>query len=155
MKRKIVSAALSTALVLSVSASVMASSPTDSVTAGASSQPAGAKAKARSSDAKHPKLEAREVVKYYSLVSYEETEKEAFVLNQGEELTVTVYNSGFPITYTVYDADGQSLGTYNTYTPYGRIFTAQKNGPMYVQFKAGANSSFVKKMNFSAKFSIS
>nr|WP_127485154.1 hypothetical protein [Paenibacillus ehimensis] len=154
MKKKIVSAALFTALVLSVSASVMAGSPTDSVTAPASGQPAGASA-LRSLEAGHPNLEAREVVKYYSLASYEETEKEAFVLNQGEELTVTVYNSGFPITYTVYDADGQSLGTYSSYTPYGRIFAAQKNGPMYVQFKAGANSSFVKKMNFSAKFSIS
>lgn len=140
MKKKIVSAALSMALVLSVSASVMASSPTDIGTAAPGS---------------YANLEAREVVKYYSLASYEETEKEAFVLNQGEELTVFVYNSGFPITYTVYDADGQALGTYNTNTPYGRIFTAQKNGPMYVQFKAGANSSFVKKMNFSAKFSIS
>lgn len=153
MKKEIVSAALSTALVLSVSASVMAGSPTDSVTVPASGQPAGA-ASTRSSEVKQPSLEAREVVKYYSLVSYEETEREAFVLNQGEELTVTVYNSGFPITYTVYDVDGQSLGTYHTYTPYGRIFTAHKNGPMYVQFKAGANSSFVKKMNFSAKFSI-
>nr|WP_088832109.1 hypothetical protein [Paenibacillus tyrfis] len=139
MKKKIVSAALSTALVLSFSASVMASSPTDIGTAAPSS---------------YANLEAREVVKYYSLTSYEETEKEAFVLKKGEELTVFVYNSGFPITYTVYDADGQALGTYNTNTPYGRIFTAQKNGPLYVQFKAGANSSFVKKMNFSAKFSI-
>ncbi|KPV58593.1 hypothetical protein QJ48_15715 [Paenibacillus sp. A3] len=147
MKKKLVSAALSTALVLSFSASVMASSPTDISTAG---QPAGTTAPGGYSN-----LEAREVVKYYSLTSYEETEKEAFVLNQGEELTVFVYNSGFPITYTVYDADGQALGTYNTNTPYGRIFTAHKNGPLYVQFKAGANSSFVKKMNFSAKFSIS
>ncbi|MFB6367541.1 hypothetical protein ACFCP7_26555 [Paenibacillus elgii] len=154
MKKKIVSAALSTALVLSVSASVMASSPTESVTVGASGHSAGAAA-SRSLDAEHLNLEAREVVKYYSLTSYEESEKEAFVLNQGEELTVFVYNSGFPITYTVYDADGQALGTYNTYTPYGRIFTAQKNGPLYVQFKAGTNSSFMKKMNFSAKFSIS
>ncbi|MCP1308724.1 hypothetical protein [Paenibacillus tyrfis] len=143
MKKKLVSAALSTALVLSFSASVMASSPTDISTAGTTASSG------------YSNLEAREVVKYYSLASYEETEKEAFVLSQGEELTVFVYNSGFPITYTVYDADGQALGTYNTNTPYGRIFTAQKNGPLYVQFKAGANSSFVKKMNFSAKFSIS
>lgn len=143
MNKKIVSAALSTALVLSVSASVMASSPTDIGTAGTTAP------------SSYANLEAREVVKYYSLTSYEETEKEAFVLKKGEELTVFVYNSGFPITYTVYDADGQSLGTYNTNTPYGRIFTAPKNGPLYVQFKAGANSSFVKKMNFSAKFAIS
>ncbi|GMX62875.1 MULTISPECIES: hypothetical protein [Paenibacillus] len=150
MKKTIVSAALSMALVLSVSASVMASNPTDISTVGASGQSAGTTASSSAAN-----LEAKEVVKYYSLTSYEETEKEAFVLNQGEELTVFVYNSGFPITYTVYDADGQALGTYNTNTPYGRIFTAQKNGPLYVQFKAGANSSFVKKMNFSAKFSIS
>ncbi|QIW22295.1 hypothetical protein [Bacillus thuringiensis] len=97
-------------------------------------------------------LETQEVTKYYSMSSYEVSQKESFNLNKGEELTVFVTNSGFPISYTVFDADNQILGTYNANSPYGLVFKAQKDGDISVQFQAGANSSFMKKMNFTAKF---
>lgn len=100
-------------------------------------------------------LEIQEITKYYSMSSYEVSQKESFNLKKGEELTVFVTNSGFPISYTVFDADNQVLGTYNANSPYGRIFTAQKDGNISVQFQAGANSSFMKKMNFTAKFALS
>ncbi len=70
-------------------------------------------------------LETQEVTKYYSMSSYEVSQKESFNLNKGEELTVFVQNSGFPIFYTVFDADNQVIGTYNANSPYGRVFKAQ------------------------------
>ncbi|MBY0088456.1 hypothetical protein [Brevibacillus brevis] len=100
-------------------------------------------------------LDTQEVTKYYSLSSYEVTQKEAFLLKKGEELTIFVNNSGFPISYTVFDADNQVIGTYPANSPYGRVFQAEKDGNISVQFQAGANSSYMKKMNFTAKFSIS
>lgn len=100
-------------------------------------------------------LEMQEVTKYYSLSSYEISQKESFNLKKGEELTVFVTNSGFPISYTVFDADNQVIGTYNANSPYGRVFKAQKDGNISVQFQAGVNSSFMKKMNFTAKFALS
>ncbi|MBJ8031831.1 hypothetical protein [Bacillus cereus group sp. N21] len=100
-------------------------------------------------------LEIQEVTKYYSLSSYEVSQKEFFNLKKGEELTVFVNNSGFPISYTVFDADNQVIGTYNANSPYGRVFEAQKDGNISVQFQAGVNSSFMKKMNFTAKFALS
>ncbi|WP_459500577.1 hypothetical protein [Bacillus sp. C1] len=100
-------------------------------------------------------LEMQEVTKYYSLSSYEVSQKESFNLKKGEELTVFVNNSGFPISYTVFDADNQVIGIYNANSPYGRVFKAQKDGNISVQFQAGANSSFMKKMNFTAKFALS
>ncbi|MGG2016362.1 hypothetical protein [Bacillus sp. S10(2024)] len=100
-------------------------------------------------------LEIQEVTKYYSLSSYEVSQKESFNLKKGEELTVFVTNSGFPISYTVFDADNQVIGTYNANSPYGRIFKSQKDGNISVQFQAGVNSSFMKKMNFTAKFALS
>ncbi|KFM95571.1 hypothetical protein D0U04_28905 [Bacillus clarus] len=100
-------------------------------------------------------LEIQEVTKYYSMSSYEVSQKESFNLKKGEELTVFVTNSGFPISYTVFDADNQVIGTYNANSPYGRVFKATKDGNISVQFQAGANSSFMKKMNFTAKFSLS
>ncbi|MFF2529138.1 hypothetical protein ACFVS2_09520 [Brevibacillus sp. NPDC058079] len=100
-------------------------------------------------------LDMREVTKYYSLSSYEVTQKESFSLKKGEELTIFVTNSGFPISYTVFDADNQVIGTYPTNSPYGRVFQAEKDGNISVQFQAGANSSYMKKMNFTAKFAIS
>ncbi|PGU13328.1 hypothetical protein COD21_02540 [Bacillus cereus] len=100
-------------------------------------------------------LEMQEVTKYYSMISYEVSQKESFNLNQGEALTVFVQNSGFPISYTVFDADNQVIGTYNANSSYGRIFKAQKDGNISVQFQAGVNSSYMKKINFTAKFSVS
>ncbi|WP_243526668.1 hypothetical protein [Bacillus pseudomycoides] len=100
-------------------------------------------------------LEIQEVTKYYSLSSYEVSQKESFNLKKGEELTVFVNNSGFPISYTVFDGDNQVIGTYNANSPYGRVFKAQKDGNISVQFQAGVNSSFMKKMNFTAKFALS
>ncbi|MDC2863650.1 hypothetical protein [Bacillus sp. BP-3] len=100
-------------------------------------------------------LEIQEVTKYYSLSSYEVSQKESFNLKKGEELTVFVTNSGFPISYTVFDADNQVIGTYNANSPYGRVFKSQKDGNISVQFQAGVNSSFMKKMNFTAKFALS
>ncbi|NTU29416.1 hypothetical protein HPY27_04455 [Brevibacillus sp. HB1.1] len=100
-------------------------------------------------------LDIQEVTKYYSLSSYEVTQKESFPLKKGEELTIFVNNSGFPISYTVFDADNQAIGTYQANSPYGRVFQAQKNGNISVQFQAGANSSYMKKMNFTAKFALS
>ena len=100
-------------------------------------------------------LEMQEVTKYYSLSSYEVSQKESFYLKKGEELTVFVTNAGFPISYTVFDADNQVIGTYNANSPYGRVFKAQKDGNISVQFQAGVNSSFMKKMNFTAKFALS
>jgi len=100
-------------------------------------------------------LDIQEVTKYYSLSSYEVTQKEAFPLKKGEELTIFVNNSGFPISYTVFDADNQVIGTYQANSPYGRVFQAQKDGNISVQFQAGANSSYMKKMNFAAKFALS
>ncbi|MGG3523477.1 hypothetical protein ABES33_27515 [Bacillus pseudomycoides] len=100
-------------------------------------------------------LEIQEVTKYYSLSSYEVSQKESFNLKKGEDLTVFVNNSGFPISYTVFDADNQVIGTYNANSPYGRVFEAQKDGNISVQFQAGVNSSFMKKMNFTAKFALS
>ncbi|QOS99906.1 hypothetical protein JNUCC42_03870 [Brevibacterium sp. JNUCC-42] len=97
--------------------------------------------------------QAQDVVKYYSLSSNEVTQKESFYLKKGEELSVIVNNSGYPITYTVYDADNKVIGTYDTYSNYGRIFKAAKDGNISVQFKSGVNSSFTKKMSFTAKFS--
>jgi len=100
-------------------------------------------------------LEIQEITKYYSLSSYEVSQKESFNLKKGEDLTVFVNNSGFPISYTVFDADNQVIGTYNANSPYGRVFKAQKDGNISVQFQAGVNSSFMKKMNFTAKFALS
>jgi hypothetical protein len=101
-------------------------------------------------------LDIQEVTKYYSMSSYEVSQKESFNLNKGEELTVfVVQNSGFPISYTVFDADNQVIGTYNANSPYGRVFKAQKDGNISVQFQAGVNSSYMKKMNFTAKFAVS
>ena len=100
-------------------------------------------------------LEIQEVTKYYSLSSYEVSQKESFNLKKGEELTVFVTNSGFPISYTVFDADNQVIGTYNANSPHGRVFKSQKDGNISVQFQAGVNSSFMKKMNFTAKFALS
>ncbi|PFV83118.1 hypothetical protein COL05_08865 [Bacillus sp. AFS059628] len=100
-------------------------------------------------------LDIQEVTKYYSMSSYEVSQKESFNLNNGEELTVFVQNSGFPISYTVFDADDQVIGTYNANSPYGRVFKAQKDGNISVQFQAGVNSSYMKKMNFTAKFAVS
>ncbi|PEA81156.1 hypothetical protein [Bacillus pseudomycoides] len=100
-------------------------------------------------------LKIQEVTKYYSLSSYEVSQKESFNLKKGEDLTVFVNNSGFPISYTVFDADNQVIGTYNANSPYGRVFKAQKDGNISVQFQAGVNSSFMKKMNFTAKFALS
>ncbi|MED1406655.1 hypothetical protein P4U07_28540 [Bacillus mycoides] len=100
-------------------------------------------------------LETQEVTKYYSMSSYEMSQKESFNLKKGEELTVFVTNSGFPISYTVFNADNQVIGTYNANSPYGRVFKAQKDGDISVQFQAGANSSFMKKMNFTARFALS
>ncbi|ATF14564.1 hypothetical protein ABEZ21_31365 [Brevibacillus porteri] len=100
-------------------------------------------------------LDIQEVTKYYSLSSYEVTQKESFPLKKGEELTIFVNNSGFPISYTVFDADNQAIGTYHANSPYGRVFQAQKDGNISVQFQAGANSSYMKKMNFTAKFALS
>ncbi|PEP52114.1 MULTISPECIES: hypothetical protein [Bacillus] len=100
-------------------------------------------------------LEIQEITKYYSLSSYEVSQKESFNLKKGEDLTVFVNNSGFPISYTVFDADNQVIGTYNANSPYGRVFEAQKDGNISVQFQAGVNSSFMKKMNFTAKFALS
>ncbi|NRS16255.1 hypothetical protein HPY28_07550 [Brevibacillus sp. HB1.2] len=100
-------------------------------------------------------LDIQEVTKYYSLSSYEVTQKESFPLKKGEELTIFVNNSGFPISYTVFDADNQAIGTYQANSPYGRVFQAQKDGNISVQFQAGANSSYMKKMNFTAKFALS
>ncbi|HEK9103919.1 hypothetical protein KFD70_25505 [Bacillus pfraonensis] len=100
-------------------------------------------------------LEIQEVTKYYSLSSYEMSQKESFNLKKGEELTVFVNNSGFPISYTVFDADNQVIGTYNANSPYGRVFKAQTDDNISVQFQAGVNSSFMKKMNFTAKFALS
>ncbi|MCM3145737.1 hypothetical protein [Brevibacillus sp. MER 51] len=100
-------------------------------------------------------LDTQEVTKYYSLSSYEVTQKESFLLKKGEELTIFVNNSGFPISYTVFDADNQVIGTYPANSPYGRVFQAEKDGNISVQFQAGANSSYMKKMNFTAKFSLS
>ncbi|MEN1938661.1 hypothetical protein AAIE21_24725 [Paenibacillus sp. 102] len=100
-------------------------------------------------------LEIQEVTKHYSLISYEISQKESFNLRKGEELAVFVTNSGFPISYTVFDADNQVIGTYNANSPYGRVFKAQKDGNISVQFQAGVNSSFMKKMNFTAKFALS
>ncbi|MBM7110496.1 F0F1 ATP synthase subunit alpha [Brevibacillus laterosporus] len=99
-------------------------------------------------------VQDQDVFKYYSLSSYEVTPKESFYLKKGEELSVTVTNSGYPITYTVYDADNKVIGTYDTYAKYGRIFKATKDGNISVQFQAGVNSSFTKKMSFTAKFSL-
>lgn len=93
--------------------------------------------------------------KYYSMSSYEVSQKETFNLNKGEELTVFVENSGLPISYTVFDADNQIIGTYNANSPYGRVFKVQKDGNISVQFQVGVNSSYMKKMNFTAKFAIS
>ncbi|EJQ04562.1 hypothetical protein IE3_05307 [Bacillus cereus BAG3X2-1] len=100
-------------------------------------------------------LEIQEVIKYYSMSSYEVSQKESFNLKKGEEFTVFVQNSGFPISYTVFDADNQIIGTYNANSPYGRVFKAQKDGNISVQFQTGANSSYMKKMNFTAKFAVS
>ncbi|KEK20346.1 hypothetical protein [Bacillus gaemokensis] len=100
-------------------------------------------------------LEVQEVTKYYSLSSYEVSQKESFNLKKGEEVTVFVTNLGFPISYTVFDADNQVIGTYNANSSYGRVFKAQKNGNISVQFQAGVNSTYMKKMNFSAKFALS
>ncbi|AKR39229.1 hypothetical protein P4K49_25010 [Bacillus cereus] len=87
-------------------------------------------------------LEIQEVTKYYSMNSYEVSQKESFNLSKGEELTV-------------FDADNQVIGTYNANSPYGRVFKAQKDGNISVQFQAGVNSSYMKKMNFTAKFAVS
>ncbi|MEH7047208.1 hypothetical protein V7055_27975 [Bacillus thuringiensis] len=100
-------------------------------------------------------LEIQEVTKSYSMNSYEVSQKEPFNLSKGEELTVFVQNPGFPISYTVFDADNQVIGTYNANSPYGRVFKAQKDGNISVQFQAGVNSSYMKKMNFTAKFAVS
>ncbi|KFM95727.1 hypothetical protein D0U04_28145 [Bacillus clarus] len=100
-------------------------------------------------------LEVQEVTKYYSLSSYEVSQKESFNLKKGEEVMVFVTNSGFPISYTVFDADNQVIGTYSANSAYGRVFKAQKDGNISVQFQAGVNSTFMKKMNFSAKFALS
>ncbi|MFI8712824.1 hypothetical protein [Brevibacillus brevis] len=100
-------------------------------------------------------LDMQEVTKYYSLSSNEVTQKESFSLKKGEELTIFVNNSGFPISYTVFDADNQVIGTYQANSPYGRVFQAEKDGNISVQFQAGTNSSYMKKMNFTAKFAIS
>lgn len=81
--------------------------------------------------------------------------KESFNLKKGEELTVFVQNSGFPISYTVFDADNQVIGTFNANSPYGRVFKAQKDGNISVQFQVGVNSTYMKKMNFTAKFAVS
>jgi hypothetical protein len=100
-------------------------------------------------------LEIQEVTKYYSMSSYEMSPKETFHLNKVEELTVFVQNSWFPISYTVFNADNQVIGTYNANSPYGRVFKVQKDGNISVQFQAGTNSSYMKKMNFTAKFAVS
>jgi hypothetical protein len=100
-------------------------------------------------------LEIQEVTKYYSMNSYDVSQKESFNLSKGEELAVFVQNSGFPISYTVFDADNQVIGTYNANSPYGRVFKVQKDGNISVQFQAGVNSSYMKKMNFTAKFAVS
>ncbi|MES5955085.1 hypothetical protein QCI42_16890 [Bacillus fungorum] len=100
-------------------------------------------------------LDIQEITKYYSMNSYEFSQKESFSLNKGEELTVFVQNSGFPISYTVFDADDQVIGTYNANPPYGRVFKAQKDGNISVQFQAGVNSSYMNKVNFIAKFALS
>ncbi|RWS40098.1 hypothetical protein EKA14_24380 [Bacillus mycoides] len=49
----------------------------------------------------------------------------------------------------------KAIGTYNTNSSYGRVFKAQKDGNISVQFQAGANSSYMKKMNFTAKLAVS
>ncbi|MBE5106127.1 hypothetical protein IGI01_12715 [Bacillus thuringiensis] len=112
-------------------------------------------AEATKASAATTNLEIQEVTKYYSMSSYEVSQKETFNLHKGEELTVFVQNSGFPISYTIFDADNQVIGTYNATSPYGRVFKAQKDGNISVQFQAGANSSYMKKMNFTAKFAVS
>ncbi|KIV75811.1 hypothetical protein SZ39_1024 [Bacillus mycoides] len=112
-------------------------------------------AEATKTSAATTNLEIQEITKYYSMSSYKVSQKESFNLKKGEELTVFVTNSGFPISYTVFDADNQVIGTYNANSPYGRVFKAQKEGNISVQFQAGANSSFMKKMNFTAKFALS
>lgn len=100
-------------------------------------------------------LDIQEITKYYSMNSYEVSQKELFSLNKGEELTVFVQNSGFSISYTVFDADDRVIGTYNANSPYGRVFKAQKDGNISVQFQAGVNSSYMNKVNFMAKFALS
>ncbi|PIE93654.1 hypothetical protein [Bacillus fungorum] len=100
-------------------------------------------------------LDIQEITKYYSMNSYEVSQKELFSLNKGEELTVFVQNSGFSISYTVFDADDRVIGTYNANSPYGRAFKAQKDGNISVQFQAGVNSSYMNKVNFMAKFALS
>ncbi|MCU5668887.1 hypothetical protein AB3U43_03125 (plasmid) [Bacillus cereus] len=117
--------------------------------------PGVAAPKASAASAATTNLEIQEVTKYYSMNSYEVSQKESFNLSKGGELTVFVQNSGFPISYTVFDADNQVIGTYNANSPYGRVFKAQKDGNISVQFQAGVNSSYMKKMNFTAKFAVS
>ncbi|QHZ53594.1 hypothetical protein [Paenibacillus larvae] len=96
--------------------------------------------------------EIKETWKHYSLRSYEVTPKESFYLKKGEELGVLL-STGYPITYTVYDADNRVIDTYNA-ANFGRIFKAEKDGNISVQFQAGVNSSFVKTMSFAAKFTL-
>ncbi len=81
--------------------------------------------------------------------------KNHLILIKGKSLQSLYKNSGFPISYTVFDADNQVIGTYNANSPYGRVFKAQKDGNISVQFQAGVNSSYMKKMNFTAKFAVS
>ncbi|MDR4442333.1 hypothetical protein, partial [Bacillus cereus] len=76
-------------------------------------------AEASKASAATTNLEIQEVTKYYSMSSYEVSQKESFNLKKGEELTVFVQNSGFPISYTVFDADDQVIGTFNANSPYG------------------------------------
>lgn len=99
-------------------------------------------AEASKASAATTNLEIQEVTKYYSMSSYEVSQKESFNLKKGDELTVFVQNSGFPISYTVFDADNQVIGTFNANSPYGRVFKAQKDGNISVQFQAGVNSTY-------------
>lgn len=96
--------------------------------------------------------EIKETWKHYALRAYESTSKESFYLKKGEELGVHL-STGYSITYTVYDADNRVIGTYGP-ANFGRVFKAEKDGNISVQFHADANSSYVKVMNFSVKYTL-
>ncbi|EMA6343318.1 hypothetical protein ACO11K_002585 [Bacillus cytotoxicus] len=86
--------------------------------------------------------------KFYSLQSGTSSEKEPIFLKKGQELTIHP-NSKTP-SYSVYDANHNLIGQY--FDGYSRIFTAQKDGNMYVQYHAP--SVYYSPVSFSVTYTI-
>ncbi|ABS24063.1 hypothetical protein ACRS6Y_03610 [Bacillus cytotoxicus] len=86
--------------------------------------------------------------KFYSLQPGTSSEKEAIFLKKGQELTIHP-NSKTP-SYSVYDANHNLIGHY--FDGYSRIFTAQTDGNMYVQYHAP--STYYSPISFSVTYTI-